>query len=243
MASNINAGSLANYQLFPREYFSGADVYLMFNNVMVDEIVSLEFNLQEQSIPIYGYASFTYDAIAHGARLVTGSFTINFKETFYIRETLSRLSINKINSSNPGGKTKDKALDRLEVDKLISFIKGSSINDIEQAADKYENALWGAGSQPRINKYKDPFFANLKGANEEKYNPILEYGFDIIINFGNEIEEIYSSVDQFPSTVKIINGVHLTGVQMIATPTGEPILEKYTFIAKDLDNTLIKGSY
>lgn len=222
-----------DYQVFPKEYFSGADVYIAFNNVLLDEIVSIQMSMQEQKLPIYGYASFTYDAIAHGARIVQGSFRINFKESQYIRAALSKISLAGISSKTP----KAPNTSNLSKDELIKWVKGKKTSDIEQIANGYEARLWGNKGKSALTKYDNPHFVNLKGSNGG-YNPLLEYGFDIVLCFGDELLELESKVDEFPSTVKIINGVHLTGSNLIIQPTGEAIFEEYTFIAKDLDNTL-----
>jgi hypothetical protein len=82
-----------------------------------------------------------------------------------------------------------------------------------------------------VNKQKNPFFTTA-GSN------LSEYGFDIVLLYGGEAMEVGKSIQNFPGTAKFINGVHLTGVTQKVAPSGEPIYEEYSFIAKDLDNTI-----
>jgi len=217
---------LNNYQIFPREYFSGIDCYVSFNNIPIDEIVAIEFALQEPIIPIYGYASYTYDAVAHGSRLVTGSFTITFKESLYIRSALIKLASEGVSSANP-----KKPTSNLNKQELLAWMKGKSFGDIERLADEYSEKIWGRDSSVVVNKQNNPFFTTAG-------SDLSTYGFDIILSYGNELLEIGKTYDEFPGTVKIINGVHITGVSQVVRPSGEPIYEQYSFIAKDLDNTI-----
>jgi len=217
---------LNNYQVFPQEYFSGTDCYISFNNIPIEEIVTLEFAIQEPIIPIYGYASYVYDAVAHGGRIVRGSFTIAFKESFYIRSILDKLSDQGISSKNP-----KKPMSDMNEQQILAWIKGRNIAEIEEVANKYSEKLWNQSKAIEVNKQKDPFFS-------PSDSELSNYGFDIILSYGSELLEVGKEVKEFPGTVKFINGVHLMEVTQILQPSGEPVYEKYSFIAKDIDNTI-----
>lgn len=72
------------HQLFPETYFSSSDVTIYFEDVWVDEITRLQFELQENLIPIFGYNSYIWDAVSRGNRLVRGYFGIAFRESGYL---------------------------------------------------------------------------------------------------------------------------------------------------------------
>ncbi|MEW6770009.1 MAG: hypothetical protein AB1330_01265 [Bacillota bacterium] len=74
---------------FYQEYFSGADVNIYFQNIFIDEAVSLQFVLHQEIRPIYGYSSYVYDALVVGRRIVQGSFTINYREPYYIERKVA----------------------------------------------------------------------------------------------------------------------------------------------------------
>jgi hypothetical protein len=215
-----------NYQVFPREYFSGIDCYISFDNVPIDEIVTMQFSLQEPIVPIYGYASYTYDAVAHGSRIVTGSFRINFKESLYIKSALIKLGNAGISSAAPKKPTAN-----MNTTELLAWMKGKSFSEIEDLADAYSEKMWAKAKDTVINRQHIPFFTGAGTA-------LSNYGFDIILSYGNELIEIGKKLDELPGTVKFINGVHLTGVTQVVQPSGEPIFEEYSFIAKDLDDTI-----
>jgi hypothetical protein len=220
---------LNNYQVFPREYFSGVDCYIAFNNIVIDEIVTLQFGVQEPIIPIYGYASYTYDAVAHGARIVSGSLAITFKESFYIRSILQKLEGQNISSKAP--KTiRDTSMSTAE---LLAWLNKKQRDDIQKLAETYASKLWTKGTDEVVNKQIQPFFTTAG-------SDLSEYGFDIVLVYGKELVEVGKPIKNYTnkSTVKYINGVHLTGVTQRVAPSGEPIYEEYSFIAKDLDNTI-----
>jgi hypothetical protein len=225
------------YQMFSQEYFSGADVHLYFGDIYVDEITTLTFQLQEEVMPIYGYNSFTYDAVARGKRLVQGSFGINFTSVGYLQEIIT--NANAIFYALEEGKNKD----------IIkpSYYKNMSLSEIleklgktsfEQIADEYEKAIWGTVAD------KDEQYL---GYANRPYFRQDQLGFDIRLQYGAVSEatnyvngKFYQKANEEPPnmTVDVINGVQLTGMakQGIATETaGAPIQEHYGFIARDFN--------
>lgn len=79
------------YQQFPEEFFSGADVIIYFGDVFLADLSGLQFVLIEQVRPIYGYASYTWDVVKRGTRLVRGSFRMAFREAGYLYRVLDHL--------------------------------------------------------------------------------------------------------------------------------------------------------
>lgn len=79
------------YQQFPEEFFSGADVVIYFGDVWLADITSLQFTLIEPVRPIYGYASYTWDAVKRGTRLIQGRFSIAFREAGYLYRVLDHI--------------------------------------------------------------------------------------------------------------------------------------------------------
>ena len=68
--------STREYNTFTEEYFSGADVTLYLNNEKMTQVSGLQYSIQEQLKPMYGYASRTFDEVAIGNRIVIGSFRV-----------------------------------------------------------------------------------------------------------------------------------------------------------------------
>lgn len=243
---NLSNGFKNNeYVLFPREYFSGCDISFTLGNIPVEEIVALEYQVSQQIQPIYGYASFTYDAVMTGTRLVIGSFRINFKETFYIKSVLDKI-LKPARTEMPSATSTQLTDGEMTLNQLTETIKNMNQDDIKSLAEAYERKLWPAASS-KIDKTNqtlllDPFNGYdylTKDGWKSNYNKLLRKGFDIVISFGEQLYEIKSNPTKSESgTTKVINGVHITGCKTIYQPTGEAIYEEYTFIGKDTDDTI-----
>lgn len=222
----------AEYNMVPREFFSGSDAYIFFNNMMIDQLIAIQFSLSENIIPIYGYASYTYDAVARGSRIVTGSFRINFIENMYLYSVMNEIAYqSKENYYSPAAI--QTIIDReLNSEDIAQAVKYGNMDKIRSLIEKNEDRVWGKQGTNPIDKYRKPFFAaNLDESTKRN-------GFDIVIAYGDPQFNAGEVIEELPSTVKVINGVHLTGVTQIVQPTGEAIFEEYTFIARDLDNTI-----
>jgi len=64
---------------FIEEYYSSTDTKIYFNDEEQTEIGYINYSVQEQLKPIYGYASRTWDDVAVGNRVVTGAFKMPIK--------------------------------------------------------------------------------------------------------------------------------------------------------------------
>lgn len=61
--------------------------------------------------------------------------------------------------------------------------------------------------------------------------PLFAKSFDILVGYGGYTIEQHAS---FRNTYQILQGVHINGYQQILDTSGEPVLEVYSFIAKNL---------
>lgn len=164
-----------------KRYFSNIDADVYFGDKKIEDIVEIQFSVEEQKLPIFSYNKYYADVIVPGQRIVQGTFILNFTDGKYMRSVLSEIPDSVYNETtfdqekyNPGGNSKN-------------------------------SALFGKN-------------------------------FDIMLCYGDYKEENPS----YNATVQTICGVQIsnTGVALSAK-TGEPILEVYSFIAKDfLDDAL-----
>lgn len=69
-----------------KRYYSSIDGELYFGDIFVDEVTDIAWSVQQQTLPIYGYNSHTFDDIAVGSRLIQGQFAINFTERNFIQK-------------------------------------------------------------------------------------------------------------------------------------------------------------
>lgn len=65
--------------LYIEEYYSSTDTQIYMNDEKQTEIGFIQYEIQEQLKPVYGYNSRTFDDVVIGNRIVTGSFTVPIK--------------------------------------------------------------------------------------------------------------------------------------------------------------------
>lgn len=66
------------------KYFSTTQARMYIGNVFVDELNTVQFALQANRIPVYGYASRDFDAVGIGKALVQGQIMVNFISEGYL---------------------------------------------------------------------------------------------------------------------------------------------------------------
>jgi hypothetical protein len=230
---NRENSSANRYLRFPTQYFSGANIAIYFGDILIDEINSIEFTVTERVTPIFGYASYTADAISHGQRFVQGRFGINFTEPFYIKKALQRIEESNNKNIDKKGNSYFNA-ELLAVDNesmsVEDLIKQGEKYGYPTVAQHYQAAIWGqeGANTSVLNRHNDSLFVN-----HDKNDFLLNNGFDIIITYGNIADPMRESL--LPGAVKSINGVHITACQQVINTADEPVMEIYTFIAKDID--------
>jgi hypothetical protein len=214
---------------FPAEYFSGCDVRIYFNDILIDEIVQLKFALQEQVMPVYGYNSHNFDDVFHGAKIVTGSLAINFKDSSYLLTAAEQASKGRGDDYKADSPTNVYGFDELN-----DAINDGAGSEFDKLAENNIQRIWGYNSrEDNSNKRNSPKFDASKG-------------FDIKIAYGaynksygnsklQQAQENHAKNSNAGNTVKAINNVHLTSTGQTIELSGQPVKEVYTFIAEDLD--------
>jgi hypothetical protein len=81
-----------------KRYFSGLDAEIYFGNTYIDETVQIAFTVQQSTLPLFGYNSYIFDAVAQGSRIINGQFVVNFTKASYLYEVLNTLA--DIDSNN-----------------------------------------------------------------------------------------------------------------------------------------------
>ena len=70
-------------------YHCGANISLKINDFPVTEAAGISYNVIDSTIPLYGYSSRYFDAVAPGQILVQGSLVINFVHHNYLFECIA----------------------------------------------------------------------------------------------------------------------------------------------------------
>ena len=157
-------------------YYSSVDADIYFGGQFIDEVVSITWQVQQNTMPLFGYNSFTFDDIALGTRIITGQLLVNYTESNYLTKVMNVL--NRISRKSYGEDTVTK----------------SNFTD-----------------------------ADMKRRN----TPIWDAGFDIMVGFGEKTNESYESVI-------VLDCCQITGCSQQLDYNGEPAMEAYSFIARDM---------
>ena len=218
-------------------YYSASQVTIWFGDIMIDDIVSLQWARSQNKRPIYGYASQQFDAVAKGTVIIQGSFAINFRQTGYLTVIMDQITHIYSNLQNKSTWP--------EVQKVIAtHLKNGTFgpqtsteivnigNDPNflSLAKSYENIVWGNGvpveALPSLGTYAPDVVQDI----------VLPNGFNILVSYGNPTQNSRNSLnDYMQSTMKSINGVHLVGDSQVIQAGGQPIIEQYEFFARGTD--------
>lgn len=248
-------------RVYDREYFSGTQAGLYIGDVYVDEVVSAAWSVQQTKTPIYGYASQLFDAVSAGPVLVTGNFTVNFKQSGYlylilmrykqlndaVEQALGTVAASKFrnalkwptkNNKVPSPFVKDgrgKNLDGINRITIERIMKGEANKD-----ERFEfyNSLAGLASQLGEDKefedivevFEDQVWGKSPGDLDKMIRRSDDNAFDnfeMYMTFGD-----YNNRDA-NHTVRRLSGVRLVGSSIAVTISGEPVMEEYSFIARN----------
>lgn len=67
-----------------KRYYSSIDAELYFGNEYVEDVCDIQWSLNQQNLPIFGFNSYTADEIHVGSRLISGTFSIRFTSPNYL---------------------------------------------------------------------------------------------------------------------------------------------------------------
>lgn len=210
--ANTQAGT-SSYRLFPQDYFSGCDIAIYFGDTFIDEITSLQFILQENVLPLYGYSDYRYRELVHGNRIVTGAFSINFKESAYIYAVIERMKRAKEGKVAGAGTASlygegispyGQEWNKKDVEQLYKeWLDNAKLQNptgnmdtFETIADYYERALWGSPDTTYSigygkNKLEMDFASMIRN---RRTSPFFDTSFTITITYGN-VEGAFASRD------------------------------------------------
>lgn len=75
---------------FLKRYYANIDAEIYMNGQWVEDIGSIQWTIDQQTMPIYGYNSYVFDAVAQGSRIIQGAFTVSFTRPRSIEEFIKQ---------------------------------------------------------------------------------------------------------------------------------------------------------
>jgi hypothetical protein len=211
---------------FYQNFFSGSQCRLYFTNdgsgEHVDGFAFIEYSINSNKSPIFGYSDEYFRAVSKGNYLVQGRMGFNLT---------SKDRLNKIfNSSLPKNRRKDFT----GVSRVVrpsreaqSILNGSPVDNSDAAV------LQGV-----INEYKNYYWGNQDGIKRTRFDQmdlldngdIDTLGFNMILLFGYPLGQ-YSQY-----YMKQVNSVHILGESMQVTDDGRNTLLVFEYFARAVDD-------
>jgi hypothetical protein len=208
-------------------YFTSAQARIYIGNLFIDQMHTLQYALQQNNIPVFGYCSEFADAYARGRSLVQGQLVLNYVHQGYLRAALkqyAKLSRSASASGSPpstgaaiagvlgkisdisqqGTSSANQELGGLAQEKLTDLLAGSAPGDIDDA-----KSAMSATNTP-YTPYNNPLYEHMV--------------FDMRIEIG----------DGPQLTVRLLEDVKLGANEQIFDQSGQVIGESYGFIARRL---------
>ena len=71
-----------------KRWYSSINAQIYFNEVLINELIQIQWTEMENLLPIFGYNSYVWDEIACGSRICQGMFAINFIIPDYLHRVL-----------------------------------------------------------------------------------------------------------------------------------------------------------
>ena len=228
------------------DYYSGAQSSMYIENVLIDEITSLQWTVQQSKVPIYGYASQFFDEMASGTVIVQGSFSINFVEAGYLWSVLDHVrgyNLHPDNAvalleSNEQRYTRELEEMKSQLNAISDTIDaGPPTVEVSNFMERYAKEIANArnlGLPTKANVMNDLIWGpetavdsmGEKFTNDRRTDRKALNGFDIYLKFGHE--------GQGSQTIHKIEGVHLTGKAQTVVIDENPVQEVYSFYAKNV---------
>jgi hypothetical protein len=216
-------------------YFTMTQARMYIGTMFIDELNGLQFALQDNKIPVFGYASRYYDSISQGKSLVQGQFTINFISEGYLVTVLKEY-IAKINTPDVSTIVQQQQARLLTLTNQLSNPNGSdpgwTPSMIQSAKNEISKLAASLGPAALANA-NGGISANVRLQNDSILGlpggdyPNAVYqdtSFDIVINYSGAGRVI----------TRRLEDCHLISNESIMDHSGTPILDSYGFIARRL---------
>jgi hypothetical protein len=217
-------------------FFTGQDIRVtidgLTDNADTLPIYAFGYNIQQQKVPLYGFWTYTYDAMLRGTRIVSGAFSIVSVKPYLLTEKIAKATA--VRAKTTRSTSNFHALS----------VGGLSEDDVN--IDKY----WRRNYDTNLEAGQQHLFSV-----HPPFNFVIEYGIQEVSLTANDpdtrardIQNVYQKVDPWMTDVNerlvpqpsalpqmkiLLENIELTSKQVEYNVDGDPLMENYTFIARD----------
>jgi hypothetical protein len=227
-------------------YFTGEDVRIyidgLFDNADELDLASFAFAIKQEKQPLYGFWSYNYDVMMVGTRIITGEFNLYSRYPGRMTNLLSKAAEKRAGFYSSEGSNS----------RMQSFLlsRAETLDD-EKNIKKY----WANSQLDRLSSDNTSDDARNIFSSHPPFNFVIKYGTQegsvttMARNKGNDGEDNYEMLDRLMATdfnerlVQktasdrmdiVLQSVQLLGMASGYSTGGEPLIESYQFIARDM---------
>ena len=223
--------SSASYQY---DYFSGANIGLYVRDVLVGNALAVQFDLNQNKLPLYGYASDLWDGVAMGTVQCSGVLVVNFQFAQYIPTLIARAHDNVVSSEMYADKFSSD-INKLSGDINYLHPQGDEIDPAVVLTPSQKSELrltYWAGDTTSRDIHHNLSNTNLSRPDEHSLP------FDVVITYGDAFGNELRRQDGLPSptlsAVRTLRQVQIIGFGQQISVGGEPVREHYAFICRQV---------
>ena len=206
------------------KYFTATQARIYVGNLFVDEVNGLQFVLQDNTVPIYGYASRFVDAYGQGRSLVQGQLALNFVSEGYMFTVLDEF--------HNGAGASMTILNDETVARIMTLTKNINIMTQQNAPSNQisnmisqRNLLVSSRGLQGVQAAKSQLQVlvpqTISNYNNATYSDIV---FDMVLLFGEGLTQRTRKLEK----------IKLTSNEVILDQSGNQVLDCYGFIARRL---------
>jgi hypothetical protein len=227
-------------------YFTGEDVRIYIDGLFDQsdelDLASFAFAIKQEKQPLYGFWSYNYDVMMVGTRIITGEFNVYARYPGRMNDLLSKAA-----EKRAGFYTAEGSNARIQ-SFLMSRVE--SLDD-EKNIKKY----WANSQLDRLSSDNSTDDARNIFSAHPPFNFVIKYGTQegsvttVARNKGNDGDDNYDMLDRLMATDYnerlvqktasdkmdiVLQSVQLLGMASGYSTGGEPLMETYQFIARDM---------
>lgn len=200
--------------LYNFEYFCGANVVVAVEGLPLLEAAGLQYEMADSKMPLYGYSSRHYDAVAAGQVIVRGQLVVNFVHNDYLFRAIQLQNQGVPTDETPVITIPGAPVDVEVVARSIGSAGGAMEAQMQQARDMY----WRSQEVPP----KTSRFLDARNPHD------IIGGVDITATFGQQ-----GSFAPGGKTSVLLRDVHFTGRSNVIRIDEEVVVEVYPFFARN----------
>jgi hypothetical protein len=215
-------------------FFTGQDIQVYIEGLTEPQdvlpIYQFGYNVQQNKQPLYGFWSYTYDTMLRGTRIVTGAFSVITPSPGFVTEKVAKAASVRSQRSNQGTLYPVRGLNEDDAN-IETYWRRNYDSNLDQG-QKHLFSVHPPFNLVVVYGVQD---TSLSGNGPQQRSEELRQKFLSSTAMMGDINERLVESDQDDNSMRIlIENVELVSRQTEYTPEGDPVLETYSFMARDI---------